>query len=92
MPQKLSISVATTVTQVLPPRAGRTFIILQNLSDVAIYLDFTSDATALTVANGYRLDAGDTLIIDNIREGGFTNGVEAIHGGTGTKELRVQEE
>jgi hypothetical protein len=92
MPQKFSVLVGTTVTPVLAGKYDRKFIVVQNLSDTPVFLDFTSDSVTLTVGNGYRLDAGDTLIIDDLIGGSFTNAIEAIHAGVGTKELRIQEE
>jgi len=89
---KTNISVTTSETEVLPARRTRKFIILQNVSDTDIYLDFTSDTDALTTANGIKIEAGDTMILDGLEGGAFTNAVTAIHGGSGAKSLRVQEE
>lgn len=89
---KAAVQVTTSVTTVLAASFGRTFIIIQNVSDEDIYLGITSDGTTLTTANGLLLEPGDWLIVDDIRGGAFTNAIQAIHGGTGNKELRVQSE
>lgn len=87
-----NISVATTVTEVLPAlvaanRNGQT-ITLQNQSDTTILVAVGADnITQLTSSLGLKLEAGDVMSIDGLTA---NKGISALHGGTGTKTLHVQ--
>jgi hypothetical protein len=89
-----AINIANTVTDVAaacdqPNRMG---VILQNDSDVDMFLKFDSSSAVLTVDNGFRLAAGAHIILESTEMVSFANNkIEAIHASTGNKVLRVQE-
>lgn len=83
-------NVTTTATEVVPANVKRTAVLLQNTSDVDIYLKLDGSTTALTTANGFKLGAGVSLHFTTTAPSGFEP-VYAIHGDSGNKVLRVQE-
>lgn len=87
-----SASVTTTAAQVVAPRYDRRFLFLQNVSDTDMFLKLDSSGTALTTGNGLRLVAGGAPFVITCMPGEFIHGVSAIHGGTGSKDLRIQED
>lgn len=86
-----NISVATTVTEVLPAlvagnRNGQT-ITLQNQSDTNIFVAIgAANVAQLTSSLGIRLEPGDSMPIygDSANQP-----ISAIHGGSGSKTLLV---
>lgn len=86
-----NISVATTVTEVLPAlvaanRNGQT-ITLQNQSDTNIFVAVgAANIAQLTSSLGLKLEPGDVMPIDGPSA---NQPISAIHGGTGTKTLLV---
>lgn len=86
------IAVGIAATEVSPARSTRTWISLVNESDATIYVGYDGSGDALTVANGHPIPSGEYIVLKN--DGptrAFTGKIEAIHGGAGTKDLRVQE-
>ena len=89
------IAVATTATLV-DAASERQWLMIQNQSDTAIFLSFDGTATVTTDSGatpGIRLAPYDTIMSTDI-SGRFTGNnfpIYAIHGGTGTKNLVVQE-
>lgn len=89
------IAVATTATLV-DAATERQWLMIQNQSDTAIFLSFDGTATVTTdtgATPGIRLAPYDTIMSTDI-SGRFTGNnfpIYAIHGGTGTKNLVVQE-
>lgn len=84
------IDVATTETEVF---AGGNvpFIGLHNNSSEVMYLKFDGSSIALTVDNGIPLQPTEKMILANDGfKSVFINPIVAIHGGSGTKDLRVQ--
>lgn len=88
-----SVDIATTPTQVLP-RAGRNALILQNLSDTDIYIAARGNVTAAAGENsGLRIKAdGGTLSLTDLATNRAVAdaAIYAVHGGSGTKELRYE--
>jgi hypothetical protein len=89
------IAVATTATLV-DAASERQWLMIQNQSDTAIFLSFDGTAAVTTDAGaspGIRLSPWDTIMSTDI-SGRFTGNnyaIYAIHGGTGTKNLVIQE-
>jgi hypothetical protein len=92
-----SVNVATTPTQVVPRRTGRTLLLIENVSDTDVFVGFNSDVSAAAgPASGITLRAaGGKLFVaaDNLQ--GRVRAAEyalyAVHAGSGEKELRIQE-
>jgi hypothetical protein len=85
-----AIQVQTTVTTIAAA-GNRDFLHIQNVSDTDIYLKYDGSSTTLTASNGVKLAAGEWLILNNDGyRNVFRNLVQAIHGGSGDKEVRVQ--
>ena len=89
------IAVATTATLV-DAATERQWLMIQNQSDTAIFLSFDGTATVTTDSGatpGIRLAPYDTIMSTDIsgRFSGNNFAIYAIHGGTGTKNLVVQE-
>ena len=89
------IAVATTATLV-DAATERQWLMIQNQSDTAIFLSFDGTATVTTDSGatpGIRLAPYDTIMSTDIsgRFSGNNSPIYAIHGGTGTKNLVVQE-
>jgi hypothetical protein len=84
-----AVNVTTTAAEVLQAKAGRKMLILQNTSDADIYVKLDSSATEVTTANGLKLppNSGPFMVM-----GSYHNAVRAIHGSSGNKVLRIQEE
>lgn len=81
----------TTAAQVAVPPAGYEFIGIFNNSDTTVYAKFNGSATGLTAANGFPIPPSQALILeDPSNKGYYDNGVELIHGGVGSKEVRIQ--
>jgi len=89
------IAVATTATLV-DAATERQWLMIQNQSDTAIFLSFDGTATVTIdtgATPGIRLAPYDTIMSTDI-SGRFTGNnfpIYAIHGGTGTKNLVIQE-
>lgn len=85
----LAVQVTTSSAVVLPPGCYD-FISVTNVSDTTVYLAYDGDPAALTTTNGEPLEPGAKLLLADGRSGMFNNGLRAIHGGSGNKEIRVQ--
>jgi hypothetical protein len=89
------IAVATTATLV-DAATERQWLMIQNQSDTPIFLSFDGTAAVTTdsgASPGIRLAPWDTIMSTDI-SGRFTGNnyaIYAIHGGTGTKNLVIQE-
>lgn len=85
-----TVDVATTATTVIAPGNYPFIHIFNNSGDgTVIYVSYDGDDP--TVAAGMPILDGTYLQLNN--DGVkplFTRGLKAIHGGSGTKELRVQ--
>jgi len=89
------IAVATTATLV-DAATERQWLMIQNQSDTPIFLSFDGTAAVTTdagVSPGIRLAPWDTIMSTDIagRFSGNNFPIYAIHGGTGTKNLVIQE-
>lgn len=89
------IAVATTATLV-DAATERQWLMIQNQSDTPIFLSFDGTAAVTTDAGatpGIRLAPWDTIMSTDIsgRFSGNNFPIYAIHGGTGTKNLVIQE-
>jgi hypothetical protein len=90
-----TLNVTTSSTVVLPFRR-RKALIIQNLSDTDIYVNFNA---AVTIADGataglrLKADGGSISLPELSGAAGRANdmSVSAIHGGSGTKTLRYVE-
>lgn len=87
-----SVNCTTSASQIVAANANRKLLIIQNVSDTDVYLKFDASSDEVTVANGLRLAAGDPPFVVSCDRGEFVNAVRGIHGGTGNKDLRIQEE
>jgi hypothetical protein len=86
-----AIQVTTSETQIVPARV-RQLLIVQNVSDTDIFVQFTEAPGTLTAANGLLLAAGKSIGFSSDGISSFRNNrVSAIHGGAGDKEVRVVE-
>ena len=89
------IAVATTATLVSDSRE-RNWLMIQNQSDTPIFLSFDGTTAVTTDAGaspGIRISPWETIMSTDI-SGRFTGNnfpIYAIHGGTGTKNLVIQE-
>lgn len=95
MPTKVNVTTSATLVSAAKQRQ---FIAIQNQSDTSIYLAWDDTAVGVTVdsgaAPGFRIDAGDSLILSaDVRHPvlAFSGAIYAIHGGTGNKAVSVQE-
>lgn len=89
-----AINILPTVTNVAVAcdQPNRSMLVLQNDSDVDMFLKFDSSAAELTVNNGFRLSAGAHVILESTDTVSVANNaIQAIHGSTGNKILRMQE-
>lgn len=77
-----SVSVAVTATQIVGADSTRLGLLLVNVSDTTMYLG----GTLVTVATGFALLANSTVYMD---EEEAVVAWFGIHGGSGTKDLRV---
>jgi len=75
-----ALGVTTSSAEVAPANASRKAVLIYNDSDTVIYLGFGEDAVA---NQGARLNANGGLH----REELFKGQINAIHGGSGTKNL-----
>jgi len=90
-----SLNVTTTSAFVLPARR-RKVLILQNLSDTDMFVNFNAAAAVADGATaGLRLKAdGGTLSLPELSGGAARANdvsIAAVHGGSGTKTLRYVE-
>jgi len=89
-----SVSVTTTSANIIPA-TSRKFLILQNISDEDIYININGPVTVADGAEaGLRIKAdGGSMsfpdLISSSRANDFS--VHAIHGGVGSKSLRIIE-
>lgn len=86
-----AVNVTTASTQIVAPLYKRKMLMIQNVSDTDIYLKLDDSATALTIANGIKLASNSSPMVITSQVGEFTHAVNAIHGGVGSKEVRLQE-
>lgn len=80
----------TTTAALIVPVGTYDFTHIYNNSDTTIYVAY--DGATATVAAGLPIAAGGYLELNN--DGSkpiFTRGVSAIHGGSGNKEVRIQQ-
>lgn len=85
---RTAIAVATTTTEIAPADKSREWIIIQNNSDTALSLDIAgSPSEPLTVSNGLVLAAGADITLTGSPA---NNRITALHGGSGSKDVRVQ--
>lgn len=87
-----SVSCTTSASELVAANASRKLLIIQNVSDTDVYLKLDASATEVTTSNGLRLAAGDPPFVITCERGEFVNAVRGIHGGSGSKDLRIQEE
>lgn len=87
-----TVNVTTSAAQIVAASHSRKLLVIQNVSDTDVYLKFDSSATEVTTANGFKLAAGDPPLIVTCEPGEFPYAVRAIHGGSGNKDCRIQEE
>lgn len=89
-----SINVLSTATIVAPART-RHFIHLQNDSDTDIYLQYDGSPDIVSPVTGFRLAPGAVLCLEermaDCSPRTFNYAINAVHAGTGSKLLRVQE-
>jgi hypothetical protein len=87
--------VANTETLVLPARPSRYFAHIQNDSDTDIFIKYDNSPDNVNVTNGLRLKPGQTLFLEermsDASRWNYNNAIYAIHGSTGNKLLRIQE-
>lgn len=82
-------AVATTTAASIAANANRKYLLLVNDSDTVIYLGL---GTAAVLNKGIRLNAlGGSYEMSFLLGNLFTGAVNAIHGGTGTKNLMMTE-
>ena len=86
-----AVNCTTSASQLVAANSLRKLLIIQNLSDTDVYLKMDDSATEVTVANGLRLAAGDPPLVITCRKSEHTFPVRGIHGGSGNKDLRIQE-
>jgi hypothetical protein len=84
-----SANVTTSATEIVP-EGWRPLLSIQNISDTDIYLKFDGSEVALTTSNGHKLAAGDTFWLNHDARRDHVQAIEAIHGGVGSKEVRIQ--
>lgn len=88
-----SVLVANTPTEV---GSFQKWVLLKNNSDVPIYLSFVANGdTLLTTSNGYPLGVGEVIYAskdDANLSIALRQNIYAVHGVSGTKDLRVQGE
>lgn len=83
-----AVTVTTSPTEICA--AGpRNFIHIQNLSVQDVYFKYDGGATVLTTANGVKLAAGESLVLNNDGTRNiFVHQVQAIVG-AGTSDVRA---
>lgn len=88
----ISVASGTTPTQVLAAGGWRSYLVVYNNSDTAMFLQFDGDAASgLASGNGLPLAASGTLSLTSSELGAVSHpGVSACHRGSASKELRVQ--
>lgn len=87
----VSIAAGATPTIVVPPRP-RWSILIQNKSDTTIVLKIDGDDDILDVDQGFDLDAGGALLLEDFAGAGvYDHAIEAVHAAGTAKLLRVQE-
>jgi len=89
-----TVNVKSSVTTIAEKvdKTTRKWILIQNDSDVDMFLCFDGSTTTLTANNGFRLKAGVALELrstEDTEEG--NNAILGIHGSTGDKVVRIQE-
>lgn len=85
---RTAIQVTTTPTEAAPADPSREWLAIQNNSDTDMALDLTSSGSGpLTMENGLILAKGANICLHGEVA---NNRVMIIHGGTGTKDARVQ--
>ena len=86
-----AVQVTTSAAQIVAAKYNRKLLIIQNVSDVEITLKLDSSSDVLTTSNGWKLAVGASFLT-TCNPGEFTNAIQAIHAGSGNKEVRVTEE
>ena len=79
----LTVNVSEAVTTVFGEDTVSNFMLLQNVSDADMYLQFGSDAV---VGSGILLKAGGDFLLDCVS---IDAGLTAVHGNAGDKTLLV---
>ena len=88
----INITNAVTPVATACDQPNRWAAVLQNDSDVDLFLKFDTSADVLTVDNGFRLGAGAHIILESAANVCIANNaISAIHASTGNKVLRMQE-
>lgn len=89
--QAISVTNGSTPTLVVAARL-RWSVLIQNTSDTTIALKLNGSGEDLTVDNGFQLDAGGSILLEDfIGRGTYNHAIEAVHAAGAPKELRVQE-
>ncbi len=84
----LNVAITTSVTEVLPAaNRGAQDIVVQNQSDVTLWLAFGANCATLAAGLGLKLEPGDIYVIDRPTS---HRRICAIHEDTGDKTLHVQ--
>lgn len=84
-------NVTTTASEIVAPFYSRKLLAVQAPADTDIYIKIDASSDEVTTANGLKITAGDIFIL-TCQPGEFVNAVRAIHGGSGTKVARIQQE
>lgn len=85
-----TVSVTTSETEVLPAKADRKWMILQNNSTNDIYIKIDSATNAVTTTNGIKLSAGASITVTAAGANPARNTIKAISS-AGTNSLAYQE-
>ncbi len=87
-----TVAVGVTETQVMPAKADRRWVVLQNNSTNDIYIKADSSTNTLTAANGMKVAAngGTFTVMATSAANPARNAIKAISG-TGTNNLVFQE-
>lgn len=86
-----AVNCTTSASQLVAANSLRQLLVIQNVSDTDVFLKFDESATEVTTANGILLSsAGGKFTLSSGRNE-HVYAVRGIHGGSGNKELRIQE-
>lgn len=78
-------SAGTSSNEAVSANTSRSYLLLQNDSDTAVYAKFGSDAV---VGEGIKISSGESVEFYNFIP---TDSINTIHNGTGSKTLLVTE-
>jgi len=87
-----AVNCTATASELVAANARRILLIIQNVSDTNVYLKIDSSSDEVTTSNGLLLAAGDPPLVITCLPGQFVNAIRGIHGGSGNKSIRIQEE